>query len=293
MEDITLRALRVLREADVIACEDTRTSGVLFQRYGIIGRGRRVALVSLHQHNEAERTERLIGALGEGKRVALVSDAGTPGISDPGYLLLKRAIDLGFEVDVLPGPSALLPALLLSGLPPQPFVFYGFPPEKPGRRRSFFAQLASQPNTSVFYVSPHKAARQCGELAQLFPDRGAALIREISKLHQEAIRGTLSEVAAKLHGTEEELALRGEMVLVLAGAEEPSVGDDWRAEADALLAGGMSARDAAAEVSSAHGVSKNEVKEYIMGARGCIRCCSVANTHEPPRPLGLRLQQGG
>ena len=131
LEDITLRALRVLLDADVIACEDTRTSSVLLKRYAITGK----PLVSLHLYNERERTRHLLELLAEGKNVAVVSDAGTPGISDPGFFLLRDALEAGFDADILPRPAALLPALLLSGLPPQPFVFCGFPPEKPGQRK--------------------------------------------------------------------------------------------------------------------------------------------------------------
>ena len=126
LEDITLRALRVLREADVIACEDTRTSGILLRHYDITGK----KLVSFHVHNENEKLESLLEHLREGRNVAVISDAGTPGISDPGWILLKRALDEGLDADVLPGPSAVIPAVLMSGLSPQPFMFIGFPPEK-------------------------------------------------------------------------------------------------------------------------------------------------------------------
>lgn len=202
LEDITLRALRVLDEADLIACEDTRTSGVLLKRHAIVR-----PLVSLHDHNERDRSPQLLRALQEGKRVALISDAGTPGLSDPGYLLLKTALEAGIEVDVLPGPSALLPALLLSGLVPHPFVFYGFPPEKLGQRKKLFTSLCLQPYTMVFYVSPHKAERQIEEMRAIWGDRQGALVREISKIYQEAIRGTLSDILRRLAA-----GLKGEMV---------------------------------------------------------------------------------
>ncbi|MDR1875567.1 MAG: 16S rRNA (cytidine(1402)-2'-O)-methyltransferase [Synergistaceae bacterium] len=256
LEDITLRALRVLKEADLIACEDTRTSSVLLKRYHIVK-----PLISLHRYNEKERTARLVAALGEGKRVAVISDAGTPGISDPGFLLLQAARSAGFEVDVLPGPSALLPAVLLSGLPPHPFVFCGFPPEKPGARKKFFASLAPLSYTLIFYVSPHKADRQLAGMIESWGDRPAALVREISKVYQEAVRGTLSGIAARL-----EEGLKGEMVLVVAGKEQDA-SDDWRERARELRAGGRFAREIAEEIAELYNVPKNAVKEFLMNDR--------------------------
>ena len=255
LEDITLRALRVLRDADVIACEDTRTSSVLLKRYAITGK----PLLSLHLHNEKERSQRLLALLSEGKNVAVVSDAGTPGISDPGFFLLRDALEAGFDADVLPGPSALLPAVLLSGLPPQPFLFYGFPPEKPGPRRKLFSSLASCPYTTVFYISPHKAQRHVAELAELWGARRAALVREISKIHQEAIRGLLSEIAERAGQ-----GLKGEMVLVTEGCQAPEPSASWREEAKRLLAEGFSVRTAAREVSERCGVPKNAVKDFLL-----------------------------
>jgi 16S rRNA (cytidine1402-2'-O)-methyltransferase len=256
MEDITLRALRVLREADLIACEDTRTSGVLLRRYGIAR-----PLLSLHLHNERERTERLLAALAEGKRVAVISDAGTPGISDPGWLLLRGALNAGYEADVLPGPSALIPAVLLSGLTPHPFLFYGFPPEKPGQRKRLFASLEAQPYTMLFYVSPHKAERQTAEMREVWGDRRAALVREISKIYQEALRGTLSEILERLTQ-----GVRGEMALVVEGREDSlSRQRDWKEVAGELLITGFSVKDAARETAARCGVPKNTVKEFLLG----------------------------
>ncbi|MDR1622086.1 MAG: 16S rRNA (cytidine(1402)-2'-O)-methyltransferase, partial [Synergistaceae bacterium] len=235
LEDITLRALRVLKEADVIACEDTRTSGTLLRRYEIAK-----PLVSLHLHNEKERSGRLLALLAEGKNVAVISDAGTPGISDPGWLLFRDALAAGHRVDVLPGPSALLPAVILSGFPPHPFLFYGFPPEKPGQRQKLFSSLERQPHTMVFYVSPHKAGRQIAEMMALWGDRRAALVREISKIYQEALRGPLSELADRL-----EQGLKGEMVLVVEGAELQARdrGEDaWKERAERLLNEGNSVK---------------------------------------------------
>ena len=254
LEDVTLRALRVLREADMIACEDTRTSSVFLRRYGISA-----PLVSFHLHNEKERLPQLLQALREGKNVAVISDAGTPGISDPGFLLLQAALEEGLEADALPGPSALLPALLLSGLPPHPFFFYGFPPEKPGVRKALFASLADAPWTLVFYVSPHKAERQVSEMREIFGDRRAALVREISKVYQEAIRGTLSDILSRLA-----LGVKGEMVLLVAGRLEDPEDEDWRLFADELLAQGMRGRTVVEEVMAHCCASRNSVKDYVM-----------------------------
>jgi 16S rRNA (cytidine1402-2'-O)-methyltransferase len=260
LEDVTLRALRVLREADVIACEDTRTSGVFLRRYRIAKPRVETPLVSLHLHNEKERTEDLLAALAEGKNVAVISDAGTPGISDPGYLLFRRAMDAGYEVDVLPGPSALLPAVVLSGLPPHPFLFYGFPPEKPGQRKKLFASLASQPYTMVFYVSPHKADRQIEEMIELWGDRNAALVREISKIYQESIRGPLSEISARLA-----TGVKGEMVLVVEGKIEGGQDSEvWKERAEKLLDEGYSVKSAAREIARDYDVPKNAVKEFLL-----------------------------
>ena len=257
LEDITLRALRVLKEADLIACEDTRTSSVLLRHYGIAA-----PLTPFHLHNENQCLPRLLNALREGKRVAVVSDAGTPGISDPGWILLRRALDEGLEADVLPGPSAVLPAVLLSGLAPHPFLFYGFPPEKPGERATLFESLKPLPYTLCFYVSPHKAERQIGELIEAMGDRNAALVREISKIHQEAVRGKLSDLLARLKER-----LKGEMVLVVEGRppeDGTSSGAAWQAEADAMKKGGGTTKDIVQALTARYPVAKNAVKEYLL-----------------------------
>ncbi|MDR1979944.1 MAG: 16S rRNA (cytidine(1402)-2'-O)-methyltransferase [Synergistaceae bacterium] len=256
LEDMTLRALRVLREADVIACEDTRTSGILLRHYEIAK-----PLVSLHLHNEKERSERLLTALAEGKNVAVISDAGTPGISDPGYLLFRGALDAGYDVDVLPGPSALLPAVVLSGFPPHPFLFYGFPPEKPGQRKKLFASLERQIYTMVFYVSPHKASRQIAEMIELWGDRRAALVREISKIYQEAVRGKLSEIAARL-----EQGLKGEMALVVEGDAARTDSDAWKTRAEELLDEGHSVKTITREIVELYDAPKNAVKEFLLNS---------------------------
>ena len=256
LEDITLRALRVLREADLIACEDTRTSGILLRKYDI-----NKNLTSFHVHNENEKLPMLLEKLREGKKVAVISDAGTPGISDPGWILLRRAIDEGIEVDVLPGPSAILPAVLLSGLTPQPFMFIGFPPEKTGERTKLFESLKNFPYTLCFYISPHKAERHIAELLKVLGDRKAALVREISKVFQEAIRENLSSILTQI--TE---GIKGELVLIIEGCNKNQ--DDekisWHNEVNSMLEKNFSVKDIVRNIESKFNVPKNEIKQYAL-----------------------------
>ena len=207
LEDITLRALRTLREADLIACEDTRTSKILLRKYEIDTK-----LTSFHLYNENEKLKSLLELLKEGKKIAVISDAGTPGISDPGWILLKHAIDEDIEVDVLPGASAIIPAVLLSGFEVQNFMFLGFPPEKSGKRLKFLEQIKDVQSTLCFYMSPHKIKRQIPDMINIFGDRNAALIREISKIHQHSIRKNLSGILDYVSE-----GVKGELVLVVEG----------------------------------------------------------------------------
>ena len=254
LEDITLRALRILREADLIACEDTRTSGILLRHYEI-----NRPLTSFHVHNENEKLNFLLDKLKLGQKIAVISDAGTPGVSDPGWILLKRAIDEGIEIDVLPGPSAVLPAVLMSGLNPQPFVFMGFPPEKPGEREKLFESIKNFPFTICFYMSPHKIERQISEIINILGDRNAALVREISKIFQEAIRGSLSEILSRLQE-----GIKGELVLIIEGYTPNNFNEDWRDEAKKIFANGASVKDVVSIISEKYKISKNEIKREII-----------------------------
>lgn len=209
LEDITLRAKRVLEEADAVIAEDTRTSGRLLQHYGISR-----PFIAFHAHNEHKVTGRLVERLANGERFALVTDAGTPGISDPGFLLVRAAVKAGVPVETLPGATAFVPALVNSGLPCDRFTFEGFLPVKKGRRTRI-ADLAAERRTMVFYESPHRIARTLHELAEAFgPERPASISREITKLHEETVRGTLAELATHF----EQHAPKGEFVLVVAGS---------------------------------------------------------------------------
>lgn len=214
LEDITLRALKVLETVDLVACEDTRTSGVLLAHFGI-----RTPRVSFHAHNEHRRTDPLVDRIESGTSVALVTDAGTPGISDPGFLLVRACVARGVPVVALPGATAFVPALVASGLPCERFVFEGFLPVKKGRRTRL-VQLAAETRSIVLYESPHKAERTLADLAEhLGSDRPAALARELTKKFEEVARGTLGSLAAEFASRDR---IRGEIVIVVgpAGAAE-------------------------------------------------------------------------
>lgn len=209
LEDLTFRALRVLKEADVVACEDTRTSGFLLAHYGV-----ETPRTSFHAHNEHGKAQHLVERMKGGATVALVTDAGSPGISDPGFLLVREAVAAGVRVEALPGATAFVPALVASGLPTDRFVYEGFLPQKKGRQTRLKA-LADEPRTMVLYESPHRLAKLLGELGEhLGPERPAAVARELTKLHEEVRRGTLAELAAH-YGAQGKV--RGEIVVVVGG----------------------------------------------------------------------------
>lgn len=210
LEDITLRSVRALQEADAIVAEDTRVTGQLLKHLGISK-----PLLSFHINNEHRSVENLIGRMERGERLAMVSDAGTPAISDPGFLLVRAAVQQGISVECLPGATAFVPALVVSGLPCDRFTFEGFLPPKKGRQTRL-RELALEPRTLVLYESPHRILRSLGDLIEHFTaERQVSVSREISKLHEETVRGTLAEVLAHFEGH----APRGEFVIVLAGKE--------------------------------------------------------------------------
>ena len=210
MEDMTLRAIRILREADVVLAEDTRTSGFLLKHFDI-----QQHLLSHHKFNEHTASAPVVERLLAGQTVALVSDAGTPGISDPGFFLVREAVRAGIEVQTLPGPTAVVPALVSSGLPCDRFCFEGFLPQKKGRQSRLLA-LQDEPRTMVFYESPYRIVKALQQFAEVFgPDRQVSVAREISKVYEEHVRGTLAEAIA--HFTAHEP--RGEFVIVVAGKD--------------------------------------------------------------------------
>lgn len=221
--DITVRALEVLKAADVIACEDTRTSSVLLHHYNI-----HTPRIPCHAHNEAEASEKLVARLLAGEKVAIISDAGTPLLSDPGARLVRAALQEGIKVTPIPGASALLSALTISGLPADHFFFGGFLPAKNSERDKLLAWVASIPVTLVFYEAPHRLVETLEVLAAALGDRPAALARELTKLHEECKRGTLNELAAIYA----EQPPKGECVLLVEGAKHRAISD---ADIDAAL----------------------------------------------------------
>jgi 16S rRNA (cytidine1402-2'-O)-methyltransferase len=210
LEDITLRALRLLREADLIAAEDTRHASILLKHHGISR-----PLISLHEHNEAQRSEEIAQRLAAGENIALLTDAGTPGISDPGYRVVRECIERGLELTVLPGPTSILPALVGSGLPLHEFYFGGFLPVKSGRRRNTLAAALERRETSIFFESPHRIAKSLAVLAELAPDRPVCVARELSKKFEEYWRGPAAELSARA----EKQPPRGEICLLIAGQQ--------------------------------------------------------------------------
>lgn len=210
MEDMTFRAIRILKEADLILAEDTRTSGILLKHYEI-----KNAMQSHHKFNEHQTVESIVNRIKGGQTVALISDAGTPGISDPGFLVVRECVRNGIEVQCLPGGTAFVPALVSSGLPDERFCFEGFLPQKKGRMTRLNA-LKEETRTMIFYESPYRLLKTLTQFAEIFgADRPVSVCREISKIHEESVRGTLQEVIA--HFTETEP--RGEIVIILGGKE--------------------------------------------------------------------------
>lgn len=208
LKDITLRTLEVMREADSLLAEDTRVSSKLLKAYEISKK-----MTAFHSHNEHKETERIIKRLQEGEVIALLSDAGTPGISDPGFLLVKACAEAGIPVETLPGPTAFVPALVNSGLPCDKFCFEGFLPQKKGRQKRI-AELAEEPRTIIFYESPYRLVKALQQMAEVFgEDRRASVSREISKIYEETFRGTLAELIKHFSSKD----VKGEIVLVVEG----------------------------------------------------------------------------
>jgi 16S rRNA (cytidine1402-2'-O)-methyltransferase len=209
LRDITLRALDTLREVDFVASEDTRKTGLLLKHFEI-----KKPQIAFHEHNEAQAGRRILGLLQEGKSVALVTNAGTPGISDPGFTLVRSALQAQLPVSAIPGPTAFVPALILSGLPVHSFTFRGFPPHKPGPRRQFLRVDEASPHTLVYYESPHRLKAFLDDALTVFGDRAAAIANDLTKLFEKVHRGPLSELRALV----EKEGPRGEFVVVIAGA---------------------------------------------------------------------------
>ena len=253
LEDITLRALRILKEVDLVAAEDTRRTRQLLTHYGI-----QRPLISYHEHNERMREETLLEKLREGKNVALVTDAGTPGISDPGEPLIRRAIQEKIPLVPVPGPAAAMAALSIAGLPTDRFLFYGFLPAKSSARKNLLEALKKRPETLVFYESPRRLIALLKEAREILGNRQVAVSREITKIFEETLRGTVAEVLERI-GREE---VKGEVTVVLAGNTEPEAADP-RAIGEALREcledSGVSWKAAVERVAKELAVAKREV----------------------------------
>jgi 16S rRNA (cytidine1402-2'-O)-methyltransferase len=263
LEDAPPRLARALAEADLIACEDTRQTRKLLTHLGV-----KTRMTSYHDVDERDRAQELADRVAGGLRLALVTDAGMPAVSDPGYHLVAACLDRGVEVEVVPGPSAVLAALVVSGLPTDRFCFEGFPPRRTGARDRRLAELAAEPRTMVFFEAPHRALATLAAMAAAFgDDRPCAVVRELTKVHEEVLRGSLAEVAERLQANRP----RGELTLVVGGApaSKPSAAGatDLAAEVAALVAGGASSRDAIAAVARTSGTPRRAVYQAVIDVR--------------------------
>ena len=266
LEDITNRALRVLREVDIIACEDTRHTRKLLNHYGI-----KTKVTSYHDHNERERTVELLQALASGANVAIVSDAGTPSISDPGFRLVSEAGAQDITVVALPGPTALIAALVASGLPTDEFFFAGFLPARSGARRTRLAELREIPATLIFYEAPHRIAATLRDAVEILGEREAVIARELTKIHEEIARGRLSELAERFSSAEK---ARGEIVLLIDRTPiESELKDAAEVRTIATLvagfeAEGMDHRSALKKAARTLGLSRDEAYRRLVAERG-------------------------
>ncbi|HEX8748042.1 MAG TPA: 16S rRNA (cytidine(1402)-2'-O)-methyltransferase [Pyrinomonadaceae bacterium] len=262
LEDITLRALRVLKEVSVIACEDTRHTRVLLEHYGI-----KTKLTSYHEHNERERAEELGARLKDGESIALVSDAGTPAISDPGFRLARVAAERGAQVVPVPGATAFVAALVASGLPTDEFFFGGFLPARSTQRRARFSQVRAIPSTLLFYEAPHRIAESLRDAREILGEREAVVARELTKLHEEFMRGRLSELAEHFTGE----AARGEMVVVIDRQVLEEASEDSERDVAARVAAleneGMDARSALKRAAREMGLSRSEAYRRLTASR--------------------------
>lgn len=259
LEDITLRALRVLKEVALIAAEDTRRTKKLLNAYGI-----KTPLTSLYDQNELAKSASIISRLEEGSDIAYVSDAGTPGISDPGYILINRAIEKAIEVITVPGPVAAIAALSISGLPMDSFTFHAFLPSRSAKRQKFLESLMGETKTMIFYESPRRLLSALKDIYTVFGNRKVVISRELTKLHEETIRGSVSEVIESIEGT----VLRGECTLIVAGAKKRDISNHKReiAEMFGILRedADLTTRDIVDRISRELNISRKEVYQEVL-----------------------------
>ncbi|HUE81608.1 MAG TPA: 16S rRNA (cytidine(1402)-2'-O)-methyltransferase [Pyrinomonadaceae bacterium] len=262
LEDITHRAVRVLGEVDVIACEDTRHTRKLLNHYGI-----KTPTISYHEHNEEERASELLKQLKAGAEIALVSDAGTPSVSDPGYRLVRLALDAEISVVPVPGPVALVAGLVASGLPPDEFFFGGFLPARSTARRTRLAEVAGMPSTLIFYEAPHRIAAALKDTLEILGERRAVVARELTKLHEEIVTGTLSELAQHFLTKE---AARGEMVLLIDKGviDKPTTEESVGSLVTKFEAEGVDFRQALKKAARELGISRAEAYRRLTVEKG-------------------------
>lgn len=259
--DITLRALSTLAAAETVLCEDTRTSGRLMERFAIQSK-----LSPYHEHNAKEVRPRILERLKLGAAIALISDAGMPLVSDPGYRLVKEAVEMGIPVTACPGPSAVLTGLALSGLPTDRFLFGGFIPQKPGERKRLFEEFGRLRATLIFFESPHRVVDTLKDIATAFPARQVAVTRELTKLHEEVLRGSAAALAAELHAR---ASVKGEITLLIGPPEDAeqaiSEADLDAAIAEALAS--MPASKAASEIARRFKLDRSGIYQRILAAK--------------------------
>ncbi len=260
LEDITLRAIRILREVDLIAAEDTRRTSILLDAHAI-----NTPLTSLHDHNELKKSFHLVNKLGEGTNIAYVSDAGTPGISDPGHLLVKHAIEQSINVVPIPGPVAAIAALNVSGLPMDNFAFFAFLPTRSGKRKTFLESLKGETKTMVFYESPNRLLSTLKDIEKIFGNRQISVSRELTKIYEETMRGTVEEIIENLNGKK----IKGEITLVIAGATAEHVPPSPEEIRERFLEARMdtvaSTRDIIDIISEDMGIPRKEVYRQVLG----------------------------
>jgi 16S rRNA (cytidine1402-2'-O)-methyltransferase len=257
LEDITYRAVRILSEADLIACEDTRQTRKLLDHYGIAK-----PTVSYHEHNESERAAELVERIRAGATVALVSDAGMPLVSDPGYRLVRAAVEAGIPVVPIPGPSAVLSALAASGLPTDAFHFAGFLPSKPIQRQKMLEALAEEHATLIFFEAPHRVAESLAAIEEVLGPRPVVVARELTKLHEEFLRGTAAEIRGVVESRD---AVKGEITILVGKALAPPADDRPIEEAvEELVNGGIPRMEAMKQVARRRGLSKREVYDQLL-----------------------------
>jgi 16S rRNA (cytidine1402-2'-O)-methyltransferase len=258
--DITIRALATLASADTVLCEDTRTSGKLMERFAI-----RTRLSPYHEHNAQKVRPEILERLSQGAAIALISDAGMPLVSDPGYRLVKEAVALGIPVTACPGPSAVLTGLALSGLPTDRFLFAGFVPQKQGERKRVFAEFAALKATLIFFESPHRIIETLHDLGAALPGRSVAVTRELTKLHEEVLRGTAEEIAAQL---ESRASVKGEITLLVGPpGEEEAVSEEDLDHAIAAALATMPASKAASELAKRFNLNRADIYQRILAVK--------------------------